>query len=154
MTRLSRLKFEQDEAIIRKPAMLQSTQHLPRWLYESLPVCYMLAAALVLMLLPNPFGLLAFGSLYCCGALIWCLRSFHRRTDPPARFLFYVKPWILPTPLYELLPFLVTALGLLLLSDLVGISPLKLLALPLLAYGALRLTQRSHHRRHKLVGAH
>lgn len=134
--------------------MRRPTIHLPQWLYESLPIAYLLLATVILMSFPNPFGLIAFAALYCCGTLIWCLRSAHRRTDPPARFLFYVKRWILPTPLYELIPFLVAALALVLLSDLAGVAPFKIVALPLLAYGALRLLQRSHHRQHKLSIAH
>jgi hypothetical protein len=134
--------------------MFRLKGRLPHRLYDNLPAFYLLAAVAAILLAPNLFGLIAFCALYTSGAVIWCLRSAHRRSDAPARFLFFQQRWILPKPLYESLPFILIGIALLLVSGLIATPPLKLLALPLMVYGALRLLQRIHHRRHVQLQEH
>ncbi|MFM4920774.1 hypothetical protein [Aeromonas dhakensis] len=83
----------------------------PRWLYEKLPACYLLAAIGIIALSHSPLLWLAGGLLFVAGAASWMMRSSYRRTD---LVIFPNKVWLQPEWLYEAQPFLWLVLGLLL----------------------------------------
>jgi hypothetical protein len=114
----------------------------PRWLYERLPVCYLLTAVGTLTLTQTPLLWLAGSLLFFAGAVIWMMRSSYRRTD---LVIFPTKRWFQPEWLYEAQPFVWLALGLL-LSRLP--SATALLALIPCVWACRCLWARSHYRHH------
>ncbi len=83
---------------------------LPTTVYEFLPYLYMLLGAAIGLALggyPAAFGLLLFG----CGAVIWVLRSGHRRRNTHLR-PNQVARWYWTASIYEAIPFLYITIGL------------------------------------------
>ena len=80
---------------------------IPKKLYETLPYLYMAIGVLVLFVLGNYFALFSGLMFFMAGSLIWILRSDHRRASRK-----HHGP--LPHWLYELLPFIYAAVGLVL----------------------------------------
>ncbi|MFM5135362.1 hypothetical protein [Aeromonas rivipollensis] len=85
---------------------------LPPWIYEQLPLLYLLLSAVLWSFAHSPLLWLAATLLFAVGALIWMMRSNYRRTD---LVIYPAKRWLQPEWYYEALPFLWLALGLVLL---------------------------------------
>ncbi|KKO48378.1 hypothetical protein VT06_11800 [Arsukibacterium sp. MJ3] len=75
---------------------------IPAKIYEPLPYSYMLAGLVSMAFLPSLFGVLSGGLLFMAGALVWIVRSEHRRED---NVFAERKNGPLPFWGYELLPF-------------------------------------------------
>ncbi|MFM7968809.1 hypothetical protein ACF2JD_11705 [Aeromonas sp. A-5] len=98
---------------------------LPPWIYEQLPLLYLLLSAVLWSFAHSPLLWLAATLLFAVGALIWMMRSNYRRTD---LVIYPAKRWLQPEWYYEALPFLWLALGLVLLrlpdtTALLGLLP-------------------------------
>ena len=119
---------------------------LPRLLYESLPLFYLLAGLLFLVVTKQPLLLFAGLLLYTCGTLIWVMRSGNRRTDNTR---YANKRNMTPEWLYELQPFIQIGLVLLLWRQPLALW-LQLLSLPLVAWALICLQRRSQFRHHKM----
>ena len=119
---------------------------LPRLLYESLPLLYILAGLFFLVITKQPLLLFAGLLLYTCGTLIWVMRSDNRRTD---NMHYTNKHKMTPEWLYELQPFIQIGLVLLLWRQPLALW-LQLLSLPLVAWALICLQRRSHSRHHKI----
>ena len=119
---------------------------LPRLLYESLPLFYLLAGLLFLVVTKQPLLLFAGLLLYTCGTLIWVMRSGNRRTD---NIRYANKRNMTPEWLYEIQPFIQIGLVLLLWRQPLALW-LQLLSLPLVAWALICLQRRSHFRHHKI----
>lgn len=87
---------------------------LPPWIYEQLPLLYLLLSAVLWSFAHSPLLWLAATLLFAVGALIWMMRSNYRRTD---LVIYPAKRWLQPEWYYEALPFLWLALGLVLLRQ-------------------------------------
>lgn len=114
-------------------------------LYEPLPHVCMLAAAAALILQPTPLSLPAGLLLFFAGARIYILRSDNRRTDPARKR----RKGRLPKFLYEFMPFLCLAFGVLLL----GFGNKSWYLLPsvgLMAWGLFVLASRANYRHHQI----
>ena len=119
---------------------------LPRLLYESLPLLYILAGLFFLVITKQPLLLFAGLLLYTCGTLIWVMRSGNRRTD---NIRYANKRRMTPEWLYELQPFIQIGLVLLLWRQPLALW-LQLLSLPLVAWALICLQRRSQFRHHKM----
>ena len=119
---------------------------LPRLLYESLPLLYILAGLFFLVITKQPLLLFAGLLLYTCGTLIWVMRSGNRRTD---NIRYANKRRMTLEWLYELQPFIQIGLVLLLWRQPLALW-LQLLSLPLVAWALICLQRRSHFRHHKI----
>jgi hypothetical protein len=84
---------------------------LPSRLYESLPYLYMLLGVVVLWCLDNLLAAFSALLLITAGALVWILRSDHRRKDLTEGIHRHGR-W--PFWYYELQPFIYASAGLLL----------------------------------------
>ncbi|QSX41623.1 hypothetical protein [Shewanella cyperi] len=115
-----------------------------RFLYELLPYLYMSLGAIVMLTFPALIAQLAAGLLLLAGALVYALRSDHRRTDPTRRR----KPGFWPFWVYELLPFAWLAAALQLFQQDQNKTQL-MLALIMTTWGLYLLARRSLHRHHK-----
>lgn len=75
---------------------------LPTKIYEPLPYSYMFAGLVSMMLVPSMLGVVSGALLFLAGALVWIVRSEHRREDE-----VYAERKNGPMPFwsYELLPF-------------------------------------------------
>ena len=82
---------------------------LPLWIYEQLPLLYLLLSAVLWFFAHSPLLWLAAILLFVVGALLWMMRSNYRRTD---LVIYPAKRWLQPEWYYEALPFLWLALGL------------------------------------------
>ena len=119
---------------------------LPRLLYESLPLFYLLAGLLFLVVTKQPLLLFAGLLLYTCGTLIWVMRSGNRRTDNTR---YANKRNMTPEWLYEIQPFIQIGLVLLMWRHPLALW-LQLLSLPLVAWALICLQRRSQFRHHKM----
>ncbi|MBP8221214.1 MAG: hypothetical protein KAX58_07210 [Aeromonadaceae bacterium] len=119
---------------------------LPRLLYESLPLFYLLAGLLFLVVTKQPLLLFAGLLLYTCGTLIWVMRSGNRRTDNTR---YANKRNMTPEWLYEIQPFIQIGLVLLMWRQPLALW-LQLLSLPLVAWALICLQRRSQFRHHKM----
>ena len=81
---------------------------LPPWIYEQLPLLYLLLSAVLWFFAHSPLLWLAAILLFVVGALLWMMRSNYRRTD---LVIYPAKRWLQPEWYYEALPFLWLALG-------------------------------------------
>jgi hypothetical protein len=77
---------------------------IPRQLYETLPYLYMVAGVAVLVAIGNYFAIFSGLMLFLAGSLIWILRSDHRRASRK-------QQGPIPYWLYELQPFIYSAVG-------------------------------------------
>ncbi|MAA93856.1 MAG: hypothetical protein CML22_08915 [Rheinheimera sp.] len=75
---------------------------LPTKIYEPLPYSYMLAGCISMVVIPSLLGLLSGMLLFLAGALVWIVRSEHRREDD---VFAERKNGPVPFWVYELLPF-------------------------------------------------
>tara|TARA_R110002126_G_scaffold16527_27_gene66081 strand:+ start:9590 stop:9982 length:393 start_codon:yes stop_codon:yes gene_type:complete len=82
--------------------MLEGDVVLPTKIYEPLPYSYMLAGLVSMLVLPTLLGVVSGGVLFLAGALVWIVRSEHRREDE-----VFAERKNGPVPFwgYELLPF-------------------------------------------------
>ena len=119
---------------------------LPRLLYESLPLFYLLAGLLFLVVTKQPLLLFAGLLLYTCGTLIWVMRSGNRRTDNTR---YANKRNMTPEWLYEIQPFIQIGLVLLMWRQPLALW-LQLLSLPLVAWAHICQQRRSQFRHHKM----
>ena len=85
---------------------------LPKPLYEIIPYLYLGGGALGILFLDNAIGWACGGLLYGAGALVWVLRSNHRRRDRTADF---GGQWWRTNSLYEFRPFALIAAALILM---------------------------------------
>ena len=115
---------------------------LPPWIYEQLPLLYLLLSAVLWSFAHSPLLWLAATLLFAVGALIWMMRSNYRRTD---LVIYPAKRWLQPEWYYEALPFLWLALGLVLLRQ---PDTTALLALLPCLWGGRCLWTRRRHRHH------
>ncbi|MDM5093309.1 hypothetical protein [Aeromonas rivipollensis] len=115
---------------------------LPPWIYEQLPLLYLLLSAVLWSFAHSPLLWLAATLLFAVGALIWMMRSNYRRTD---LVIYPAKRWLQPEWYYEALPFLWLALGLVLLRL---PDTTALLALLPCLWGGRCLWARRRHRHH------
>lgn len=115
---------------------------LPLWIYEQLPLLYLLLSAVLWFFAHSPLLWLAAILLFVVGALLWMMRSNYRRTD---LVIYPAKRWLQPEWCYEALPFLWLALGLVLLR-----LPDTTALLPCLWAGRCLWTRRRH--RHHTPG--
>jgi hypothetical protein len=83
---------------------------LPGPLYEALPYGYMAAGTTAVVLTPGYIAALSGVLLIIAGALVWILRSEHRRGD---RQYFQQRSGELPFWFYEMQPFAYVIAGLL-----------------------------------------
>ena len=83
---------------------------LPSPLYEALPYGYMAAGTTAVVLTPGYIAALSGVLLMVAGALVWILRSDHRRGD---RQYFHSRGGELPFWFYEMQPFVYVITGLL-----------------------------------------
>lgn len=119
---------------------------LPRLLYESLPLLYILTGLFFMVVTKQPLLLFAGLLLYTGGTLIWVMRSANRRTN---NIRYTNKRRMTPEWLYELQPFIQIGLVLLLWRQPLALW-LQLLSLPLVAWALICLQRRSHFRHHKI----
>ena len=115
---------------------------LPPWIYEQLPLLYLLLSAGLWVLAHSPLLWRAAILLVVVGALLWMMRSNYRRTD---LVIYPAKRWLQPEWCYEALPFLWLALGLVLLRQ---PDTTALLALLPCLWGGRCLWTRRRHRHH------
>ncbi|MNJ27799.1 hypothetical protein D3C77_223150 [compost metagenome] len=115
---------------------------LPPWIYEQLPLLYLLLSAVLWSFAHSPLLWLAATLLFTVGALLWMMRSNYRRTD---LVIYPAKRWLQPEWYYEALPFLWLALGLVLLRQ---PDTTALLALLPCLWGGRCLWTRRRHRHH------
>lgn len=115
---------------------------LPPWIYEQLPLLYLLLSAVLWFFAHSPLLWLAAILLFVVGALLWMMRSNYRRTD---LVIYPTKRWLQPEWYYEALPFLWLALGLVLLRQ---PDTTALLALLPCLWGGRCLWTRRRHRHH------
>lgn len=115
---------------------------LPPWIYEQLPLLYLLLSAVLWFFAHSPLFWLAAILLFVVGALLWMMRSNYRRTD---LVIYPAKRWLQPEWYYEALPFLWLALGLVLLRQ---PDTTALLALLPCLWGGRCLWTRRRHRHH------
>lgn len=115
---------------------------LPLWIYEQLPLLYLLLSAVLWFFAHSPLLWLAAILLFVVGALLWMMRSNYRRTD---LVIYPAKRWLQPEWYYEALPFLWLALGLVLLRQ---PDTTALLALLPCLWGGRCLWTRRRHRYH------
>lgn len=115
---------------------------LPLWIYEQLPLLYLLLSAVLWFFAHSPLLWLAAILLFVVGALLWMMRSNYRRTD---LVIYPAKRWLQPEWYYEALPFLWLALGLVLLRQ---PDTTALLALLPCLWGGRCLWTRRRHRHH------
>lgn len=87
--------------VIRKPV------------YEVLPYAYMLVGVLLVLLLDNPLIYISGALLYIAGAAVWVMRSAYRRKNSHTRIANRKGRVVFPQWLYEALPFVYLALGVL-----------------------------------------
>jgi hypothetical protein len=75
---------------------------LPTKIYEPLPYSYMFAGIVSMVLVPSLLGVISGALLFLAGALVWIVRSEHRREDD-----VFAERKNGPVPFwgYELLPF-------------------------------------------------
>lgn len=118
---------------------------LPHRLYEFLPYAYMLAGVTVLWWLDNVLAAFSALLLITAGALVWILRSDHRRQDV-TEGVHRQGRW--PFWFYELQPFVYASAGLLLwrFSHNLYFIPSAMI---LLVVGLQIWLMRSLHRRHQ-----
>ncbi|WP_213996705.1 hypothetical protein [Arsukibacterium sp.] len=118
---------------------------LPTKIYEPLPYSYMVAGLVSMMLLPSVTGVASGALLFLAGALVWIIRSEHRREDD-----VFAERKKGPVPFwgYELLPF-----ACLLLALIIFVLPFSQLYYPsaviLLIVGIQLWVTRSMQRRHR-----
>ena len=115
---------------------------LPPWIYEQLPLLYLLLSAVLWFFAHSPLLWLAAILLFVVGALLWMLRPNYRRPDLVS---YPAKRWLQPEWYYEALPFLWLALGLVLLRQ---PDTTALLALLPCLWGGRCLWTRRRHRHH------
>lgn len=118
---------------------------LPTRIYESLPYVYMLIGVVVLMWLDNLLAAFSALLLITAGALVWILRSDHRREDLLDGIHRHGR-W--PFWCYELQPFVYASAGLLLwrFSHHLYFYPSAMI---LVVVGLQIWLMRSMHRRHQ-----
>ena len=130
--------------------MTKETQWVffPQTLYELLPYGYLLTGSLVSLTMDS--GLARFWGLvlYGLGALVWILRSRHRRRDRPRTNRRHGL--FLPGSIYESLPFFYIAIALLLIP-LVGSIEALTVGVIFVLLGCQRLSLRVRHRRHDWI---
>ncbi|SNY54589.1 hypothetical protein SAMN06297280_2686 [Arsukibacterium tuosuense] len=118
---------------------------LPTTIYEPLPYSYMVAGLVGMMVLPSALGVASGALLFLAGALVWIVRSEHRREDD-----VFADRKNGPVPFwgYELLPF-----ACLLLALTIFVLPLSQLFYPsaaiLLIVGMQLWITRNMQRRHR-----
>ena len=86
---------------------------IPQRIYESLPYVYMSLGLAILCSVKNPYAFSSALSFVLAGAVVWVVRSEHRRTR---HRLSSQVHGMLPFWCYELLPFSYLTLGLSLLA--------------------------------------
>lgn len=118
---------------------------LPNRVYEMLPYLYIGTGALALSFLGNYLAVLSGLILIIAGALVWILRSEHRRGDVTPSMTQHGS---IPFWLYELQPF-VYATGGLLLWQLSSNKYLYPSALVLIVVGMQIWLMRNSQRKHK-----
>jgi hypothetical protein len=118
---------------------------LPRLIYESLPLLYIVSGLFLLLITQQPLLLFAGLMLYTSGTLVWVLRSSNRRSGA---IQYPIKSWFQPEWLYELQPFIQIALVLLLWRQPLDLG-LQLLSLPLASWALICLQRRKQARQHK-----
>lgn len=118
---------------------------LPTKIYEPLPYSYMLAGLISMVLLPSLLGVVSGALFFLAGALVWIVRSEHRREDD-----VFAERKNGPVPFwgYELLPF-----ACLLLALTIFVLPFSQLYYPsaaiLLVVGVQIWITRNVQRRHR-----
>ena len=123
---------------------------LPNRLYEMLPYVYICTGALAMSLLGNIVAVLSGVILIIAGALVWILRSDHRRGDLKNSSAHHGS---MPFWLYELQPF-VYATGGLLLWQLSSNQYLYPSALVLIVVGLQIWLMRNSQRQHQPPSRH
>jgi hypothetical protein len=121
-----------------------STKMLPNHLYEILPYLYISSGALAMSLLENYIAVLSGLILIIAGALVWILRSDHRRGDLQHNGAHH---GVIPFWFYELQPFMYATGGLLLwqLSNNMYFYPSALVLIVVgLQIWLMRNSQRKH----------
>jgi hypothetical protein len=117
---------------------------LPNSLYEGLPYIYISTGALAMPLLGNVVAVLSGLMLIVAGALVWILRSDHRRGDLKHSSSHQGS---IPFWLYELQPFIYATCGLLIwqMSDNKYLYPSALVLIVVgLQIWLMRNSQRKH----------
>lgn len=122
---------------------------LPNYLYETLPYGYMTAGAAAVVFTPGYVAAMSGALLILAGALVWILRSEHRRGD---RHKLQLKSGVLPFWVYEIQPFAYVIAGLLCwqLSHNQFVYPFALI---FIVVGAQVFVMRSSQRKHQLPQA-
>lgn len=120
---------------------------LPKRFYEALPYIYILSALAVMAFTDGGLVYLFAAILYACGAAVWVMRSAYRRKTSPA-MVHNRKGFVLfPAYIYEYLPFIYLAAGVLVLLNVSppwNWVPGAMLCLAGVLVWAIRAIYRSH----------
>ncbi|HEY5718015.1 MAG TPA: hypothetical protein VIS52_05925 [Motiliproteus sp.] len=90
---------------------------LPKSLYESLPYLYIASALGVVVLVDSALVYLFAAVLYAGGAMVWVMRSAYRRKTSPNVVKNRHGFVMFPAVIYEYLPFIYLAAGVLVLTQ-------------------------------------
>lgn len=89
-------------------------------LYEALPYLYIAISIIIFMLLGGPLIYFSAAALYCAGALVWVTRSAYRRKNSRHCIENRKERLRFPERLYEFLPFIYLAIGVVILVAIPG----------------------------------
>ncbi|MFT6915292.1 MAG: hypothetical protein ACJAWL_001597 [Motiliproteus sp.] len=107
--------------------------YIHKFVYESLPYCYIAAgiviyvigaafpSAFLMAFIKSPLIYLPSALLYAAGAWVWVARSAYRRKSSKLRVENRKGLFQFPEGLYEYLPFIYLALGVIFISQVSGV---------------------------------
>ncbi|WP_421865683.1 hypothetical protein [Motiliproteus sp.] len=95
--------------------------YIPKSLYEALPYLYIAIGVALFMLLDSPFIYVSAACLYGAGALVWVTRSSYRRKNSRHQVENRKNRLLFPERLYEYLPFIYMAVGVVILTHIPGL---------------------------------
>ncbi|MEH6649297.1 MAG: hypothetical protein V7707_04635 [Motiliproteus sp.] len=121
--------------------------YIHKSVYEALPYFYITASIVIFFVLDNPLIYFSAAALYCAGALVWVTRSAYRRKN--SRFCIENRKGRLrfPERLYEFLPFIYLAIGVVIIVTIPGVfglAPGGLFCLAGVLVWIIRAIYRSH----------
>ncbi|WP_394391995.1 hypothetical protein [Shewanella woodyi] len=122
---------------------------LSKPLYEILPITYIATDSISLLVLDNPWGLIAAFTIFYLGSKIYNMRSQNRRTDPVKKR----KKGRFPQTIYSSLPFIYLLLAI--ITYKISTTDLSyIISFSLISYSFYILTKRASNRRHQLPLSH
>lgn len=121
--------------------------YIPKSLYEALPYLYIAISVALFMLLDSPLIYVSAAFLYAAGALVWVTRSSYRRKNSRHQVENRKNRLQFPERVYEYLPFIYMALGVVTLTHIPGLYgaiPGSVLCLAGVLVWMIRAIYRSH----------